>query len=420
MKKNFLIIAAMSISIAGFAQKDEIKSATKALKGGDTAAAKTALEGAASSITSAEAKLQAQYYVLKGDVYADLAKKGDATAFTTAIDAYKMVISVEEASGKQKYTADASSKLTLMSQELVNAAVDDNNNQDFLAAAKKLYMSYKLSPKDTVYLYYAASSAVNGKDFPEALKYYEELNDVKYDGSSMEYTAVNIASGERETMSKSQRDLMIKSGTYNDPKDSKSDSKRGEIIKNIALIYTQLGQDDKALNAYKEARKAYPEDVNLILNEANLYFKLGDKETFKSLMNDATQVAPDNPDLFYNIGVINMEQENIEEARAAFIKTLELDPGYVNAQLNLSTTFVNEGNGLIDTMNALGSSRADIAKYDALKKQKDGLFLKAAKVLEDALKLNPDNQGLLSQLKNIYGALGDNENFMRVKKLLNE
>jgi hypothetical protein len=41
-------------------------------------------------------------------------------------------------------------------------------------------------------------------------------------------------------------------------------------------------------------------------------------------------------------------------------------------------------------------------------------------VLEDALKSNPDNQGLLTQLKNIYGAMGDNENFMRLKKILGE
>ena len=41
-------------------------------------------------------------------------------------------------------------------------------------------------------------------------------------------------------------------------------------------------------------------------------------------------------------------------------------------------------------------------------------------MLEHALKLNPDNQGILSQLNNIYGALGDNENYMRIKKLLGE
>ena len=221
-------------------------------------------------------------------------------------------------------------------------------------------------------------------------------------------------------MDKNQRDLMVKSGTYKDPKDEKTESKKAEIVKNTALIYTQLGQDDKALDAYKVARASDPNDVNLILNEANLYYKLDDKEKFKELMAEAASVAPDNPDLHYNIGVINMEQGNLEEARVSYKKALEINPGYTNAQLNLSTTYVNEGNALIDEMNSLGNSKADIARYDELKEQKDALFIEGATVLEDALKTNPGNQGILTQLKNIYGAMGDNDNFMRIKKMLGE
>ena len=88
--------------------------------------------------------------------------------------------------------------------------------------------------------------------------------------------------------------------------------------------------------------------------------------------------------------------------------------------MNLSTTYVNEGNSLIDEMNSLGNSKADVAKYDELKEKKDNLFMEGATVLEDALKTNPDNQSILTQLKNIYGAMGDNENFMRIKKLMGE
>jgi len=36
---------------------------------------------------------------------------------------------------------------------------------------------------------------------------------------------------------------MVKSKTYKDPKEEKQDSKSSEIVKNIALIYTQLGED---------------------------------------------------------------------------------------------------------------------------------------------------------------------------------
>jgi len=408
----------MTFTLAGFSQKAEIKTAEKALKDGDAMAAKTALEGVSGMIAGADEKTQAQYHYNRGIAYAELAKKGDANAFTEAVDSFRKVISLE--GGKGKYSAETEQRIAAVTADLVNAAVDDNNNKKFKEAAEKLYMSYQLSPQDTSYLYYAASSAVNGGHFEQALGYYDELKTIGYDGSGIVYKATDVATGEVVEMDKVQRDLMIKSGTYKDPIDEKTPSKKAEIVKNMALIYTQLGQDDKALQAYKDARESNPDDVNLILNEANLHYKMGDKEKFKELMAEAANMAPDNPDLHYNIGVINMEQDNVEEARVAYKRALEINPGYVNATLNLSTTYVNEGNGLIDEMNSLGNSRADIARYDELKEEKDELFKVGAGILEDALKNNPDNQSILSQLKNIYGALGDNENFMRIKKLLGE
>lgn len=420
MKTSVLIVLAMGISSLGLAQKDEVKEAEKALKNGDVAAAKMAVEAATATIGSADDKLQAQYYTVRGNVYYDLAKKGEASAYQPAIEAFNKVITVEEEAGRSKYTPVAKEQLTQMTEDLVNAAVKDNNEEKYSAAAEKLYMSYKLSPMDTIYLYYAASSAVNGQDYEKSLEYYNELKELGYDGSGVSYTAVNVETGETETMDKATRDLYVKAGTHKDPKEETLPSKKPEIVKNIALIYQQLGDSDKALEAYSAARVENPGDVNLVLGEANLYYSLGDKEKFKQLMAEAAQMAPDNPDLHYNIGVINMEQGNLEEAREAYKKTLAIDPGYINALLNLSTTYVNQGNGLIDEMNALGSTRADITKYDQLKAQKDSLFREGAKVLEDALKTNPDNQSVLTQLKNIYGALGDNENFMRLKKLLGE
>ncbi|SDQ91530.1 tetratricopeptide repeat protein [Flagellimonas zhangzhouensis] len=420
MKTKVLLVLALGVSVMGFAQKDEIKEAEKALKKGDAAAAKASLESASSTIGSADERMQAQYYAVLGNANYDLAKKGDASAFEPAVEAFQKVVSIEEASGKEKYTGVAKEQMSAMTADLVNSAVEDNNNKKFMEAAEKLYMSYKLSPMDTIYLYYAASSAVNAQEYEPALKYYNELKDIKYDGSSVSYTAVDVATGETVTMDKATRDLYVKAGTHKDPKEEVSPSKRPEIVKNIAMIYQQMGDNEKALAAYSDARAVDPNDVNLVLGEANLYYAMGDKDKFVELMGQASEMAPDNPDLLYNIGVINMEQGNLEAARDAYKKALAVDPGYINALLNLSTTYVNEGNGLIDEMNSLGTSKADIAKYDELKNKKDDLFREGATVLEDALKSNPDNEGVLTQLKNIYGALGDTENFMRIKKLLGE
>ncbi|APA63271.1 tetratricopeptide repeat protein [Maribacter sp. 1_2014MBL_MicDiv] len=420
MKNRLLLVAALTFTMVGFAQKNEIKSAEKALKSGDATAAKTAIEAASGTIAAADEKTQAQYYFTRGKIYSDLAKKGDNDAFEKSANSFKKVIEIEEASGKQKYSSETNQYMAALTADLVNSAVSDNSNNKFKEAAEKLYMSYTLSPKDTSYLYYAAGSAVNGGHYEMALDYYNKLQEVGYDGSGVVYKATNAASGEVEEMDKVQRDLMVKSGTYTNPVDEKTPSKKAEIVKNTALIYTQLGQDEKALEAYQAARKNDPEDVNLILNEANLYFNQGNKDKFKELMAQAIALAPDNPDLHYNVGVISMEQDNYEDARVSYKKAIELDSKYTNAYLNLSTTYVNEGNNLIDEMNSLGNSRADIAKYDELKEKKDSLFKQGADVLEDALKNNPGNENIMTQLKNIYGAMGDTENFTRIKKLLGE
>lgn len=416
MKTRILGFIALGLTIGASAQKTEIKAAEKALKAKDFATAKSTLTAAQSLIESADPKLQAQYYNVLGNAHNGLSE------FSEAIAAFKKVSSIEEASGKKKYATLAKQSLAKMAGDLVNSAVADNNKEEYAKGAEKLYMAYTLKPQDTIYLYYAASGAVNGKDYTNALKYYNLLKDLNYDGSEVKFTAVNVATGDVESMDKTTRDLYVKAGTHKDPSEEVTPSKRPEIIKNIALIYQQEGQNDKALAAYDDAIATNPGDVNLILNKANLYYKIGDKDQFKALMGQAAEMAPDNADLHYNIGVISMEQGNILEARAAYEKALEIDPDYINAQLNLSTTYVNEGNAFIDEMNdlALSNKRADIAKYDELKNKKDELFKKGAQVLEDALQQNPDNESILTQLKNIYGALGDSDNFMRMKKLLGE
>ena len=302
----------MVYAVAAFAQKNEIKAAEKA-KSLDFA---SNFESASSLIDAADG--------LKD--------------FKPAIDAFKKVLSIEEASGKKKYTAPAEQKMAQMAGDIVNSAVESNNEKDFASGAEKLYLAYQLRPQDTIYLYYAASSAVNGKDYPKALEYYNKLNDLNYDGSGVTYTAVNVATGEVDPMDKTTRDLYVKAGTHKDPKDETTPSKRPEIIKNIALIYQQEGQNEKALAAYDDAIATNPDDVNLVLNKANLYYTMGDKEQFKTLMGRAAEMAPDNADLHYNIGVISMEQNNIEDARAAQKVSLEIDPSYTNALLNLSTT----------------------------------------------------------------------------------
>ena len=422
MKKIVLFALSVGVTLAASAQKDELKEALKAFKKGDASQTLSIIEPLSTSIRSTEDRYQADYFSLLGDASLKLAQSGDIERYSVAIEAYESVIALENASGKPKYSDAAIGSMNQIANDFVNMAIEDQKAADYSGAAKKLFQSYRLSPRDTIFLYYAAGSAVNGADFDQALEYYIQLRDINYDGSEKRFGAINIETSEMEYFDKPTRDLYIKGGTHKDAKDETTPSKRSEVVKNIALIYQQQGRNEEALKAYDEAQAQNPSDIALMLNKANLYYTLGQPDKFKELMNQASEIDPNNPDLQYNIGVISSEQGNIQEARVAYRKTLEIDPTYINAILNLSSTYVNEGNALVDQMNTLAVSikKADLDKYDALKEQKDELFRESAAVLEKSLENLPKNNDILTQLKNIYGALGDNDNFKRILGLMEQ
>ena len=415
MKKQVLIFSALAMSAFTFAQKSELKTAEKALKSGKTAEAKSAIAAAESLIASADSKTKAKFQLLKGKVNYDLAKKGDDAAYETAINAFNEVVKIED-SGKKTHSVEARQLLGNISTDLVNASVAANQSQNFDVAAKKLFMAYQLDKSKQDYLYFAATSAVSGKDYDKALEHYLELKDLGYTGVVTEYYATNVDTGEEERMqNQQQRDLFVKAKTHTNPTQRESESRLPEIVKNIALIYSQNGDTEKAVAAIKEARANEPEDINLLLTEANLYIKLDDKEKFKALMEEAVQKDPNNAVLYFNLGVINGEQGNYEEAKGYYEKAVEIDPNNKESYLNLASLLLSKEGPIVDEMNSLGNSRADNLRYDELKSKREGLYQSAIPYLEKILNIDGNDVDALRTLMNIYGTLGENEKFRELK-----
>jgi len=88
------------------------------------------------------------------------------------------------------------------------------------------------------------------------------------------------------------RDISVKTKTHINPSDKNTKSKYPEIIKNMALIYNQRGETEKALEAMREARAENPDDLNLVLTEANVHYTMGNTEKFKELLEYATEARP--------------------------------------------------------------------------------------------------------------------------------
>tara|TARA_B100000242_G_scaffold153339_1_gene109489 strand:- start:87 stop:1139 length:1053 start_codon:yes stop_codon:yes gene_type:complete len=304
---------------------------------------------------------------------------------------------------------------------IITSAIGDNETENFNSAAKKLKMVYDINEeKNAEYLYYAASSAVNSSDYPLALEYYEELRDIKYEGIETKFYITEVSSGnEIEINSETEFQLLQKSKDYSNPREEETESKFPEIVKNIALIYKELGQNDKALAAIEAARSSNPDDVGLIITAANIYFELDNKEAFKLAMSEAIEKEPNNPVLYYNLGVVSGELGEKDVAISYYEKSIDLDPTNENSYLNLVALILDGEQDIVDEMNSLGTSRADNQKYDELKELRENLYKECVPILQDLISIN-NNVEAIRTLMNIYGTIGDNTGFMEMKNLLEQ
>jgi len=413
MKFYYLLLAAFFVSFTTFAQKKELKAAQKLVDAASYEMALKSLNGVKPLIDNAEAKYAAQYYYLLG-----VSKQG-TKAFGEAIAAYDKAKEIENGTKLNKYTLLIASSSTQLANDLINAAVELNGNEKFADAAQLLHMAYELDKTNNLdYLYYAASSAVNGGDYDNALDYYLKLKDLNYTGVKTKYYATEVATGTETEVDATSYKIYKKSKDFTNLREELTPSRLPEIVKNIALIHLAKDDNEAAMEAVKDARKLSPKDVGLILTEADLYIKLGDQSRFATLMEEAIEQDPNNSLLYYNLGVVNGNEGNRDVAITYYKKAIELDPTYEATYLNLASVILEGEAAIVEEMNSLGTSAADNRKYDALKEKREGLFLEAVPYLEELIKINSTNKEALSTLKNIFGTIGDTAKFKKYRDML--
>ena len=407
------------ISSISYGQKKELKQAQKLIDQEFYSEALNVLNTNKDFILSSDKKYHAQYYLLNGWA---LKENSD---YLASVNSLKKSMEIERSLRQKKYIENANILMQQAEADLVNSAVEDNKNGNFKSASVKLYDAYLMNPEkdDNInYLYFSASSAVNSKDYDTALEYYAKLKDMGYTGVVSEYFVTPVETNIEEKVSETEYNLFKNSKDYTNQRVGKTESRLPEIVKNIALIYVQKGEVDLAISAIKEARAINPDDVNLLLSEADLYIKLGDREKFKELMKLAVQKDPDNAILYYNLGVINGEQGEFDEAKKFYLKSLELDPSYTATYLNL-VGLILEGEGpIVEEMNKLVTSRkaSDLDKYDQLEEKRVGLYKECLPYLEKLIEIDPANIEAIKTAKNIYYTIDDIDNFKLMNAKLKE
>ncbi|HEY9220184.1 MAG TPA: tetratricopeptide repeat protein [Lutibacter sp.] len=405
MRKQLIILSAFFISMTLFAQNDELKTAEKAVKSNDFATAITAINQAEGLIANADQKTKAKFYYLKGmALYQNGAPQADIDKVAAA---FNQLINYENETKKPKYSAEVGLLLNKMIVSVAESASNDYNkaietkeNTDYLKAAKEFQQVYALSPRDTSYLDNAALVYYFAKDYDSSIKLYEQLLDINYTGITTVYVATDKASGEDVVYGdKKAMDLQVKLGLAQNPREEKKESRREMIFKNLAQNYSDKGNNEKALEIISKGRTEFPSSYSLLIDEANIYYKAGDNAKFKERLEEAIRLNPTEPTLYYNVGVMNMDQKNIDEAIKNFEKAIELKPDYADAYNNIGAAIIEKAAPIIDEMN---KSLADFKKYDKLQAQQFDIYRKALPYYEKAYELNPNSINVIQTLMGLY------------------
>lgn len=361
--RKLVLSAALLISVATFAQKEELKTLKKiyskeTISEKDLLAYKTASDALETSATEESDKVYAKFYKTMYPTVV-LASKGAKATMQDQMSLYKPefikeygevineTIEFEKKSGKKIYTDDLIQEKGEFKKGISAIAMNLNNTSKFKEASGLFYSLYTFDPKEEgKSLKNACILAVQAEDYKLAQKLYEEYASSDYLNNGITFYAINKANGnEEEFNSRADRTQYISLGSHEKPKDVKNVSKKADVLKLLALIYSQNAEFEKAKTTYAEARKLAPNDEELKQGEFQIYYNSG-----YTLLADEEKI-------------------------------------------------VNEING----------SRDNPKKYDELVKKRKDMFLKALPDFEKAYSIDSSNTNLKSILKMAYDITGQPE-----------
>jgi hypothetical protein len=367
--KKFVLSATLLLSVATFAQKEELKTlkkiyAKETISVKDLEAYKTASDALNTLATEESDKVYAKFYSVMYPTI-ELASKGDKATMQDQMNLYKPefikqygavineTLEFEKKSGKKVYTDELIQEKAEFKKGLSALAMNMNNTSKFKEASVLFYSLYTFDPKEEgKSLKNASILSVQSEDYILAQKMYEEYASSDYLNNDFTYYAISIANGkEEEFNSKTERSQFIKLGSHEKPRDVKNATKKFEILKILALLYSQNKELDKAKLTYTEARRLAPNDEELKKGEFQIY---------------------------YNAGyALLVDEENI--------------------------------------VNAINSSRDNAKIYDELVKKRKDMFAKALPDFEKAYSIDSTNESLKSILKMTYDITGQPEKAKTIK-----
>ena len=236
-------------------------------------------------------------------------------AFTSMVEGMRKTLDFESKQEKKVFTEDINKTIDIFKPIFKQMAFAFNGSKKYKEASRVFYNTFQLDPSDVANLENAAITAMQAEAYIDAEKYYREIKTVGFDGV-----------GSKKILTKPE-----------------------EVAKNIFALSFFNKNDEQAKKDFQEAIKLNPDDVQIQIDHATIYYRNNDIVTYQKLIEGILEKDPNNAQLQYNVGYL----------------------------------LINGDDKIVDEINA---NLRDLKKYNELNAKRKAIFLKALPYFERAQK----------------------------------
>jgi Tfp pilus assembly protein PilF/MoaA/NifB/PqqE/SkfB family radical SAM enzyme len=119
----------------------------------------------------------------------------------------------------------------------------------------------------------------------------------------------------------------------------KNNPNHSGALNNIAIIFTNLKDYQKAINFYEKAIEINPNYAAAHNNLGAIFKELGELKKAKNCYEKAIEINPNYADAHNNLGAIFKKLGEFEKAKNCYEKAIEINPNYADAHNNLGKVY---------------------------------------------------------------------------------
>ncbi len=244
----------------------------------------------------------------------------------------------------------------------------------------------------------------------KAVKYYKEDKDYKKAFVEIENTVYFIPYDTTMLMNAGvyfgpAAEELDKSIVYIDQYFARGGKGQDAYIQLVSIYYDKKKDKEKTLEVVRKALKLFPENTEFPKYELNIYLTEKKYDLARKFVKDGIKKNPNDKDSYYLLGGLYSELGNLDSARMAYQKAVDIDNTFFDAQFDLAKLTYLDAKKIKGERDKLGISATDIQKRKVLFDQLHIKYQVALPLWEKCQKLQPDNETVLFTLSEIYGAL---------------